>query len=204
MANNKNIRIMGDKGLNIYCVIRRNSDNYLIDDADGEFRASPATPYIYLTEDFTIHGLYELVENRIEWNDGEYTVIIYSRTGATPDFFADDIIGGGTIEMFEDLEVTPLTGIYYSSLILDYVATLSPGIGPNEHVYTLQAPVGVPCSDARVYLSTDALKANIIHEGITNALGQVTFSVDLPVGTTVYLWRYKTGVDFVNPDVEEI
>jgi hypothetical protein len=48
------------------------------------------------------------------------------------------------------------------------------------------------------------LKANIIHEGTTNALGQVTFNVDLPVGTTVYLWRYKTGIDFVNPDVEEI
>ncbi|HOU69183.1 MAG TPA: hypothetical protein PKW49_11530, partial [Paludibacteraceae bacterium] len=67
-----------------------------------------------------------------------------------------------------------------------------------------EAPVGTPCADARIYLSTDALKANIIHEGITNALGQVTFNVDLPVGTTVYLWRYKTGVDFVNPDVEEI
>ena len=78
------------------------------------------------------------------------------------------------------------------------------GAGTIQHTYTLEAPVGTPCADARIYLSTDALKANIIHEGITNALGQVTFNVDLPVGTTVYLWRYKTGVDFVNPDVEEI
>lgn len=78
------------------------------------------------------------------------------------------------------------------------------GAGTIQHIYTLEAPVGTPCADARIYLSTDSLKANIIHEGITNALGQVTFNVDLPVGTTVYLWRYKTGVDFVNPDVEEI
>ena len=78
------------------------------------------------------------------------------------------------------------------------------GAGTIQHTYTLEAPVGTPCADARIYLSTDSLKANIIHEGITNALGQVTFNVDLPVGTTVYLWRYKTGVDFVNPDVEEI
>ena len=205
MANDKNITLLvADRNLTVYCMVRRNADNYFLDNTDGEFRAVSVDPYIYLTENSTVSGFYELAESRAAWEDGEYDVFIYSRLGATPNLSSDDIIGGGTMEMFEDLEINQFTNIYYSNLILDYIATLSPGIGPTEHIYTLEAPVGTPCADARIYLSTDTLKANIIHEGVTNALGQVTFNVDLPVGTTVYLWRYKTGIDFVNPDVEEI
>jgi hypothetical protein len=63
---------------------------------------------------------------------------------------------------------------------------------------------GVPCADCLVVMTTDIAGSNPIHSGTTNALGQVTFYPNLPAGTTVYLWRFKTGVNFVNPDTEAI
>jgi hypothetical protein len=75
------------------------------------------------------------------------------------------------------------------------------GTGPVAHEYTLTVD-GSPCADALVIMSTDSLLANPIHQGTTNALGKVTFYPNLPAGTTVYLWRFKTGDDFINPDTE--
>ena len=63
---------------------------------------------------------------------------------------------------------------------------------------------GVPCADCLVVMTTDIAGSNPIHSGTTDALGQVTFYPNLPAGTTVYLWRFKTGVNFVNPDTEAI
>ena len=79
----------------------------------------------------------------------------------------------------------------------------STGTGPEEQVYTvLNGTTGQPEAGVTVIMSTDLNMANIIHKGITDALGKVYFWPDVPVGTTVYLWRFKTGVDFLNPDIE--
>jgi len=77
------------------------------------------------------------------------------------------------------------------------------GTGPTPKPYTLTVD-GVPCADVLVIMSTDEAGTFPIHSGRTNALGKITFYPDLPAGTKVYLWRYKTGVSFVNPDEEQI
>ena len=86
------------------------------------------------------------------------------------------------------LENLPLTGV---------------GTGPTPKTYTITVD-GVPCADVLVIMSTDEAGTFPIHSGRTNALGKITFYPDLPAGTKVYLWRYKTGVSFVNPDEEQI
>ena len=74
---------------------------------------------------------------------------------------------------------------------------------PNAKTYTLTINSD-PCVDALVIMSTDSLGEDRICSGRTNALGQITLYPDLPAGTTVYLWSYKTGVTFENPDEEVI
>jgi len=77
------------------------------------------------------------------------------------------------------------------------------GSGPVAHDYTVTVD-GVSCADCLVIMSTDSARANPIHRVRTNALGVARFWPDLPAGTKVYLWRYKTGTDFSNPDTEVI
>lgn len=81
------------------------------------------------------------------------------------------------------------------------------GTGPVLHIYTTltsatATPPSQPIADVTVIMSTDASGQNPIHQGRTDALGKIYFYPNVPSGTTVYLWRFKTGIDFVNPDVE--
>jgi len=72
-------------GNTVYCIVRRELDGFRLDDADGlTFVAAPADPYVSLTEDSVIKGLYEVSESRVAWNDGRYKVFIYIQSGASP------------------------------------------------------------------------------------------------------------------------
>ncbi len=76
------------------------------------------------------------------------------------------------------------------------------GGGAIQWTYTLTSSVdGLPIADADVWVSTDLAGANIIASGRTNASGAVTFYLD---AGTVYVWRQKSGFDFVNPDTEVV
>ncbi len=86
------------------------------------------------------------------------------------------------------------TGIQAGHL---FAHILGNGTGPSGIIYTTDP-------DALVVLTTDLAGTNPIHSGRANALGKITFYPDLPSGTTVYLRRYKTGVDYINPDIEVI
>lgn len=100
MANVKKISVAyTETGITVYCIIRREADDYLLNDADGNF-ADPsgpvADPYVLMTENSIIKGLYELSESRQEWDDGKYIVMAYKQTGessAGPDPSNDQIIG---------------------------------------------------------------------------------------------------------------
>jgi hypothetical protein len=86
------------------------------------------------------------------------------------------------------------------------VAVSSLGTGITSfpaQTYTITSD-GLPCADCLVVMTTDLAGSYPIHSGTTNALGQVTFYPDLPAATTVYLWRFKTGVNFTNPDTETV
>ncbi len=108
MAENKRITLDWDAtGLTVYCIIRRESDGFRMDDADGSFTETPADPYVSLTEDAVIKGRYELDEARTVWGDDLYTVAIYSQTAGSPAPASDTIIGTGPAywAIKDDLEV---------------------------------------------------------------------------------------------------
>lgn len=75
------------------------------------------------------------------------------------------------------------------------------GVGSVLKTYT-QLLDGLPLPDCQVWMSTDLLQANIIAGGITDALGKVYLYPNVPTGTTLYVWRRKSGYEFTNPDVE--
>jgi hypothetical protein len=71
-------------GSTVYCIIRREVDGYLLNDADGAFAAAPADPYDELAEDGTIKGLYEISESRTAWEPGWYKVFFFKQAGGSP------------------------------------------------------------------------------------------------------------------------
>lgn len=106
MANAKKITIdFSESAVTAYCIIRRESDGFLINAGDGAFAASPADPALTLTEDTVIRGRYEAAESRTVWDDGRYTVAAYKQSGASPDPAADTIIGSGELSVKDDVEV---------------------------------------------------------------------------------------------------
>lgn len=77
------------------------------------------------------------------------------------------------------------------------------GAGAIAKIYILNDSVAPfnPIADADVWVTTDRDGLNVIASGKTDALGKVTFYLD--VGT-VHIWRQKSGWDFVNPDTEVV
>ena len=93
------------------------------------------------------------------------------------------------------------TAIDDLEILIAQLGAYTLGAGGPAQTYTLTVN-GVPCEDAYVVMSTDSLMANPIHSGRTNALGRIVFYPNLPVSTTVYIWSFKDGVTFNNPDIE--
>ena len=76
------------------------------------------------------------------------------------------------------------------------------GAGAITFTYTLtNSEDGLPIADADIWVTTDSIGNNVVASGKTNQYGKVTFYLD--VGT-IYVWRQKSGWDFVNPDVEVV
>lgn len=92
-------------GESLYCLIRRESDDFLLNDADGAFAAAPADPYVSLTENSTIKKRYELLENRTVWTDGVYSIISYRLTGVSPNLINDVLISSGIMVVQNNAEV---------------------------------------------------------------------------------------------------
>lgn len=87
---------------------------------------------------------------------------------------------------------------------LDDLAAAAGG-GATAQPYTVYGADGVtPEPGVLCWLTTDSGGSNLVSSGTTNALGVVTFYHDLASGTTVYVWRYKAGIAYVNPDTEVI
>jgi len=74
------------------------------------------------------------------------------------------------------------------------------GAGAITFVYTLTSSVtGLPIADADIWATSDEAGVHILASGKTNQYGKVTFYLD---AGTIYIWRQKTGWDFINPDTE--
>jgi hypothetical protein len=110
MPNTKSIKqILNEVGATLYCIIRRDVDNYYMNDSNGSFALLPTDLYISLIENTVISGFYELHESRQVWNDGLYDIIIYKQLGGSPIPSNDEVVGGGMMEILSDEEVTEST-----------------------------------------------------------------------------------------------
>lgn len=199
MANVKKITCdWSESGRTVYCMVRRETDSYRLNDSDGDFAISPADPYISLTEDLVIKGRYELSESRTAWDDGTYTTIVYKQIGASPSPSADTIIGSGEIYISSDSEVK------IEDVILDIgaLAALFTGIGSSSWSYTLtDSSTSLPIEGANIWVTTDANGSTVVASGYTNSSGSITFFLD---AGTYYIWRQHASYTFVNPDIEVV
>jgi hypothetical protein len=84
---------------------------------------------------------------------------------------------------------------------VDLLHSSSAGAGAITWTYTLTQSGGTPIADANVWVSTDAGGSVVVASGVTDQYGVVTFHLD---AGTVYVWRAKTGFDFVDPDTEVV
>lgn len=76
------------------------------------------------------------------------------------------------------------------------------GVGAITWTYTLtDADTGLPIADADVWVTSDEAGANVRASGRTNQDGKITFYLD---AGTIYVWRQKTGYNFINPDEEVV
>jgi len=65
-------------------MVKRLSDGFLLNDADGSFSAAPADPYFSLPQDAALKGIYTATEARTAWTDGEYLIAYYAQLGGSP------------------------------------------------------------------------------------------------------------------------
>lgn len=98
---------LGQTGLTIYAVIQNSAGNYL-DNVDGIFRSSPASPSVSLTEDTLIKGRYvnRNVGIVIAWANGTYYSAIYRQLGGSPSLSTDELVGSGEIQISSDIEIS--------------------------------------------------------------------------------------------------
>ena len=90
-------------------------------------------------------------------------------------------------------------GSYIDTELTSVISGVLLGTGTLACTYTLTlSDNGMPISGARVIVSTDGSHVNIVASGITDQYGIVSFNLD---AGPVYLWRYKSGVNFSNPIV---
>ena len=87
--------------------------------------------------------------------------------------------------------------------IVDEISVLGIGTGPTPKDYYVYVD-SQPCAGVLVVMTTDIAGTVKIYSGYTNAAGLITFYPDLPTGTTVYMWCYRGGDNFTNPDTEVI
>lgn len=78
--------------------------------------------------------------------------------------------------------------------------------GTRPNTYTVYESDGVtPMAGCEVWATSDITGAiEIANRGLTNDAGQHIFYFDLPAGSTVYIWRRKSGKTFTNPDTEVV
>ena len=116
-------------GQKVYVITRRHSDSFLIDNNTGQFALAPASPYVQLTEDAIIKGLYERAESRAVWTNAEVTNFYYLQTGLNPSPINDAIVAT------EDWAINNDTANDYVKVMAAALAGKSSGAGTTRVVF---------------------------------------------------------------------
>lgn len=133
----KLLGVTAESGDTVYCTVRRLSDNYLLNDADGSFAAAPSDYAVLLAEDLTEKGLFTRSEARQIWPNGSYRITFYRQAYVWPSPPADaPPLAAYEMQVRNDAEVTD--GALSDSVAA--VATLSTTI--NSTLNTVNTNVG--------------------------------------------------------------
>jgi hypothetical protein len=107
----KKITIGTKTGKTVYCIIKKESNGFLLDDSNGVFAAAPFDPYVSLIEHGLIKGMYSVSDGRSVWSDGSYTVTAYEQSGGSPVPSADKVLGINSLYVKNDEELTAVEEI---------------------------------------------------------------------------------------------
>lgn len=208
MANIKKIiHNWPEYGLTVYITFTRESDGYMLDNADGNYADTPADRYLYLTEHATIKGRYEVEENRQVWIDDRYIGAVKKQVEGTPDDDNDITIGDGEMFIKDDLEVV-ITSTLNANVIeisddptaADNLESQYDGTGIVGDTFpSTQSQLGglanvgsAVNSPAESYvLTTGTESANTVAE--TQALDLVRHEHTDDVGAMDFYYQYKIG-----------
>lgn len=149
MANSKRFSLGFEAGLTVYLTVQRKADSYLLDDADGVFRASPVADFaVAMTADADQPALYEKEEARTSWQDGVHLVGYYLQLGGSPAPSTDPLIASGEMTMEDDQEQT--SGDIISSVT--NLNTTSTGTGTTGSLATIEKLVRAILHDNKMVL----------------------------------------------------
>ena len=218
MANIKKIIVHAPTGASVYCIVERDVDGYLLDNADGSFADGPADPYLDLAEDGTIKGRYTVSELRAAWDAGKYNITAYrSLAGAGSENPVNDTVEGSGIMIIEaDTEVIQ-TGDSFARLGAPAGASVIADIATNlEAILTRLAstpyasehpPVSVTVTDGTI-LSGDNSCIQTINQIYLKVQETGQFKIDTEYSgvdeehTKFYIVYRYFGIGSVNHKVE--
>jgi len=124
-------------------------------------------------------------DTRVDWYVYDY--LRPTVTGRTLDVAADGNLGDARLA-------------YLDAAVSSRQAASS---GASSKVYTVTVD-GLPAAGVYCRMTSDISGSVNVDAGTSDSSGNVTFHHDLAAGTTVYIWRSKTGVEFSDPDTETI
>jgi len=147
----------------------------------------------------TIEGKVDAVDNYVDTEVAAIKSVvddILVDTGTTLDALVKDI--PTTAELTALVVGADADTLETLSDQLDLLTTIP---GSLAWDYTITDGSSVPIPDVLVWITSDIGGSSVIARGITNASGVASFMLD---PGTVYVWCYKYGWSFSNPDTEVV
>lgn len=154
----KTIQDWPETGKTVYFIFRREADDFLLNNANGQYADNPADAFLSALEHAIIKGRYELSESRAVWNDGRYTVVAYKQIGAAPVPANDVLIGSGEMvikgdaEVYQDVLPSSMPGLNWTHATRKLTSALTDEVTPKDMataVSVLPFPGSVQASYAK-------------------------------------------------------
>lgn len=132
----KKIKVFATQGWNIYAVIQRETDSYIMKESDGVFydpTTSISDYFVDLTEDAStspIGGMYIKDESGTVWDNGTYNIFVYRRLSGSPVIATDTPLGSVKVQIFSDVFVEQSGDLFGGTLTESYAGDNTPATAP--------------------------------------------------------------------------